>query len=135
MRDSDFIENELIENYDYDIAEISYAVTRAVQFWNEVPPPIQIFSTENFPFRHIWLEGVQLFLFEMIEEHYRRNYFPHSLGGTTIDDKNKFRLYREAWADRFNRFRYDIMRQKVRMNAETGSGTSAGFFNSFTFNY
>lgn len=133
LRDSDIIENELIANYDYDVAEISYAVTRAVQFWNETPPNVGFFTTSDFPFRNIWLTGIQLFLYEMIEEHYRRNYLPHSLGGATIDDKNKFQLYRAAWTDRFNRFKSDIVRQKVRMNAEMGSGTAGGLYSYFTF--
>ncbi|MEM2003816.1 MAG: hypothetical protein QXQ37_04100 [Nitrososphaerota archaeon] len=126
IRDSDAIENELINNFEYDVAEISYAATRTVQFWNEIPPSVYFFDTSTFPFRNLWLTGIQLFLFEIIEEHYRRNYFPHSSGGLAVDDKNKFRIYHEAWAARLQLFRNDVMRQKIRINAEFTSGIVTG---------
>jgi len=129
LRDSDFIENELIDNYDYDVAEISYATARTVKYWNELPPPVAFYTTSKFPFRNIWFTGIQLFLFEMIEEHYRRNYFPYSLGGMSIDDKNKFQIYNAAFQDRFKRFRADVMAQKIRINTELATGSVEGFKN------
>lgn len=131
IRDSDFVENELINNFEYDVAELAYAVTRTVQFWNEIPPPVCLFTTRDFPFLNIWLTGIQLFLFEIIEEHYRRNFFPHSTSGFAVDDKNKFRIYHEAWQTRFQVFRSDVMRQKVRMNAEMAEGTLTGFYTPY----
>jgi hypothetical protein len=128
LRDSDYVENELINNVDFDVAEISYAATRTVMFWNEVPPPVKVFSTSTFPFRNIWLTGIQLFLFEAIEEHYRRNWFPHSSGGVSIDDKNKFRLYKDAWLARLQLFRSDIMKQKIRINTEMTHGIVGGYY-------
>ncbi len=132
LRDSDAIENELIANYDFDLAELCYAVVRAVQYWNETPPLLQYYTTSHFPFRNMWLTGIQLFLFEMIEEHYRRNYLPHSLGGLTTDDKNKMQLYRAAWNDRFQRFSVAVKQQKIRMNAELGTGTVGGFYSYYS---
>lgn len=119
LKDSSFVENELLGNYEFDVAEISYAVTRTVQYWNETPPDVTRYSTKNFPFKNIWLVGTQLFLFEALEEHYRRNQLPYNAGGLTIDDKNKFQFYRAAWQDRFNRFARDVHLQKVRINTSS----------------
>jgi len=86
------------------------------------------FSTKNFPFREIWLEGIQLFLFELMEEYYRRNFFKVSAGGTVTDDMNKHREYGAAWKERFARFKELVMHQKAQINLTGGYSTlSAGY--------
>lgn len=128
LRDSSHIENELISNYEFDLAEIAYAAARTVQYWNEIPPPVSFYTTRNFPFKNLWLTGIQLFLFESLEEHYRRNHLQYSAGGLTVDDKNKFHLYRAAWQDRFQRFLRDMQLQKVRINTSVISTTTGPGF-------
>lgn len=118
LRDSSLFENELLGNYEYDIADISYAATRVIRTWNETPPPVASFSTRNFPFTNLWLNGIQLYLFDIIQEHYRRNQFPYSAGGFSVDDRNKFQLYRLAWSDKLNLFMEDMRRIKRRLNLE-----------------
>jgi len=119
IRDNDPADNLLLDTYDFDLAEICHAAVRVVQLWNDQPPAISraIYTTNTFPFRDIWLEGIQLFLFLIAEEHYRRNWLPHRAGGTSTDDKNKFREYRAAWQDRFQTFRHRIMHAKAQINA------------------
>ena len=130
LRDSDPQINELIENHDFDLAEISHAATRVVQFWNDQPPPVAaaMYSSVNFPFREIWLKGIHVFLFQVAEEHYRRNRFPYSAGGTQIDDKSKAPDYNRAWNERFQEFRQMVMHRKVQINA-------GGAFNTLRSGY
>jgi hypothetical protein len=130
LRDSDPIENELISNHDTDLAEICASAVRAVEFWNDTPPIVgrMSYSTINFPFREIWLTGIQLFLFQMLEEHYRRNVFPYSAGGVTTDDKNRHKEYNAAWTTRMQQYRSMVMHQKARINL-------AGAFGSFLAGY
>jgi hypothetical protein len=125
LRDSDFLENELIDNLDFDLAEMCYAMTRVVNYWNDQPPPILTanFTTNNFPFRDIWIDGIRVFLFQLAEEHYRRNFFTHSAGGTSVDDKNRFREYNAAMKDAFDSFRKKLIHQKVQLNARNAFGT------------
>ena len=125
IRDSDPLVNELIDNHDYDVAEIAHAATRCVQYWNEQPPPVPnaIFTALNFPFREIWLKGIQLFLFQIIEEHYRRNRLPYNAGGTQIDDKNKQADYNRAWSERLQEFRQLVMHRKAQLNANNAFGS------------
>jgi len=118
LRDSDPQLNELISEYDFDLGEIAYAATRTIQYWNDQPPTITRaqYSTKTFPFRDIWLEGIQLYLFELAEEHYRRNFFRVTAGGTVTDDKNKHREYNAAWKERFARFKELVMHRKAQIN-------------------
>lgn len=131
LRDSSLFENELLGNYEYDVAEISYAVTRVVRFWNELPPPVAFFSTRNFPFTNLWLTGTQLYLFDLIQEHYRRNQFPYSAGGFSVDDRNKFQLYRIAWTDKMAVFTEEIKKLKRRLNVEDAQVTVPGPFSYY----
>jgi hypothetical protein len=118
LRDSDPYENELIEHFDYGLVEICMAAVRAVVCWNEQPPAIGglTFSTITMPYRDIWLTGGHLFLFEMAEEHYRRNFLAYNAGGMTTDDKNRHRDYAAAWQNRYQRYRELIMHKKAQAN-------------------
>jgi len=133
LRDGDPEMNELIDTYDFDLAEICWCAVRVIQFWNDQPPLIRIarFSTKNFPFREIWLKGIHLFLFELAEEHYRRNRLPYSAGGVNTDDKARAREYNQAWKERHASFRQMVMHQKAQINASQcwsslGSGYGYG---------
>jgi len=133
LRDGDPMLNELIDTYDFDLAEIVYCAIRCVQFWNEQPPQMRIarYSTKNFPFREIWLKGIHLYLFELAEEHYRRNRLPYQAGGVNTDDKAKAREYNQAWKERHASFRQMVMHQKAQINASQcwmsfGSGYNYG---------
>lgn len=119
MRDNSPYENELTEEFAYTMAEISQAAVRTINFWNEQPPLISVarYSTISFPFREIWTQGIKLFLFQMAEEHYRRNHFKHSSGGVTTDDKNRHREYNAAWKEQHAQFKQLVMHEKARINA------------------
>jgi hypothetical protein len=134
MRDNSALDNELLGNKDFDLAEICFALARTVQFWNDQPPPVFTarYSTLNFPFREIWLEGVQLWLFQIAEEHYRRNKFPHSAGNLTTDDKNRNREYNAAWKERYETFRRLVMHRKAQLNAGNSFTTLRSGYDLFS---
>lgn len=135
LRDNDPVDNLLLDYYDFDLAEIAHAAVRTVQFWNDALPQIAIgrFSTKNFPHRDVWLEGIQLFLFLIAEEHYRRNALAHSAGGTRIDDKNKFTQYRAAWQDRMSSFQQRVTTLKVALNASQGFSSTGFYYGIYGF--
>lgn len=122
LAESDPLQSLLREEYVYDLADICYAATRAIQFWNDSPPPVgnAYFSTKNFPFPEIWLTGIQLYLLEAIEEWYRRNKFQFNAGGTAVDDLNRDRDYKAAWQERFVEWRRKVMHKKAELNANNG---------------
>ena len=130
LRDSDPAENELINNWDFDLAEICHAAVRSVLDWNETPPDLANarFNTLSFPFKHIWLYGIHTYLFFVAEEHYRRNHLPYSAGGVNIDDKNRHQLYGQAAMMRQKDWNHMLLRQKVSMNMNRGFRTiSSGY--------
>lgn len=118
LRDSDIYENLLIDTHDFDIAEICHAAGRSVMFWNESLPIMSglSYTTKTFPFREIWLKGIHFYLFQIAEEHYRRNKLKMSAGGTSLDDKNRDKEYKIAWQERYQEFQKMVQAQKVRLN-------------------
>ncbi|NBZ97017.1 MAG: hypothetical protein EBR40_11450, partial [Proteobacteria bacterium] len=122
LRDSAPGESYLIENLMFDDAEIALAITRPIQYWNEVPPPIGIFTTQNFPFRYHWLEGICANLFFMVAEQYRRNQLSYSAGGLSVDDQNKEANYEQAGQIRWQAYREWVRAKKAEINLEGGYG-------------
>jgi hypothetical protein len=125
LRDSDIYENMLIDDHDFPLAELSMAAVRAVQFWNQQPPIMAraVFTTMNFPFEQTWLEGIQLYLFQLAEEHYRRNKLQYGAGGTSTNDKNRDAEYKKAWQERYQEFTRLVRHQKAQINVNGGWGS------------
>lgn len=103
LRDSAGTENLLLDDIEFHDEQILLALAEPVRFWNESPPPIELYNTRNFPYRGAWISGVLAQLHLMAANHYRRNRLAHSAGGTTVDDKNKEREYlgegQRLWAE------------------------------------
>lgn len=116
LRDSGGAENFLLDNVKFDDAEIALAVQRPVQYWNEVPPPIETYSTQNFPFRYHWLEGICANLFLMVAEHFRANNLQYQAAGVAVNDQDKMGVYEEAAARRNAAFQSFVRAKKVEMN-------------------
>ena len=122
LRDSSPAESSLLDRLMFDDAEIALAITRPIQYWNEVPPPIGIFTTQNFPFRYHWLEGICANLFFMVAEQYRRNQLSYSAGGLSVDDQNKEANYEQAGQIRWQAYREWVRAKKAEINLEGGYG-------------
>jgi hypothetical protein len=121
IRDSDILENLLIDWHDFDLAEICLATVRVLQAWHDSMPPVRTsYTTKNFPFQELWKRGIQLFLFQIAEEHYRRNKLEFSAGGTSSNDKNRDREYKAAWQERFVDFTREIRARKAAINVRNG---------------
>lgn len=125
LAEADAMQSLLREEFVYDLADICYAATRAVQFWNDQPPPVSnaVYSTQAFPFPEIWLTGTQLFLLEAAEEWYRRNKLAYNAGGTQVDDLNRDREYKAAWQERFQEWRRKVMHKKAELNVKNAYRT------------
>jgi len=94
IRDNDPADNLLLDDLEFDATEIAQAVLRPIQYWNEIPPPLRPpQTTKTFPFKEMWLVGIQAYLFDIAASHYRRAALPYSAGGVQVDDKNKEKEY------------------------------------------
>lgn len=123
LRDSSPNESFLLENLMFDDAEIALAIARPVQYWNEIPPPLdRTYNTQNFPFRYHWLEGICANLFLMVAEQYRRNQLQYQAGGIAVDDQNKEANYERAGQTRWQAYRDWVRATKATINLESCYG-------------
>jgi len=123
MRDNGPADNSLLDDVEFDAAEITQAVLRPIMYWNETPPPIQpLLTTKTFPFREMWMVGIQSYLFDMVSSHYRRNQLAYNAGGLSIDDKNKEQQYRAASNQLTQQFREMLRAKKMEINIGLFSG-------------
>lgn len=122
LRDSAAAESYLLDGLAFDDAEIALAITRPIDYWNEVPPPTTRYTTENFPHRYHWLEAIAGQLFLMAEESYRRNQLEYSAGGISIDDMNKEKNYGQAAQVRNAAWREFVRQRKASDNIAEGFG-------------
>lgn len=128
LRDNAPEDNLLLDHVDFDLAEISLAVARPIQLWNELLPPVAPYTTSDFPYRYHWLQAIAGNLFLIAAEHYRRNHLPYNAGGVAIDDKNKFMQYEQAGQLRLAEFKQWAQSRKIAINISNG-------FSSFGSDY
>ena len=135
LRDSAAGESYLLDRLMFDDAEIALAITRPVQYWNEIPPPLdRIYNTQTFPFRYHWLEGICANLFLMVAEQFRRNQFNYSAAGLAVDDQNKEAAYERAGQTRWQAYREWVRATKASINLEScyGEVTSNYKYSAYT---
>lgn len=134
LRDSAPGESYLLDNLMFDDAEIALAISRPIMYWNETPPPIETYTTQNFPFRYHWLEGICANLFLMVAEQFRRNDFQYAAAGLQINDQNKSQAYEQAGQARWQAYREWVRTTKASINLEScwGEVTSTYKYSAYT---
>lgn len=116
--------NRLIDEFEFDIAEICDAIVRTTLYFNSAPPIAgQLFDTRTFPWRYQWMDGIAAHLYEYAATYYRRNALKHQTGGVNVDDLNKEREYLQAWKLRQDKWTSWVQMKKVETNMSEGFGT------------
>jgi len=134
LRDNAPQDNMLLDEVEFDAAEIAQAVLRPIQYWNETPPPIQpMLTTKTFPFREMWMLGIQSYLFSMAANHYRRNQLAYSAGGMSVDDKNKEQQYLAAGNMLQQQFREMLRAKKIEINISLFAGSLGSPYGSMFY--
>jgi len=124
LKDNAGADNVLLDDVEFDAAEIAQAVLRPLQYWNEIPPPMRpMQTTKTFPFREMWLLGIQAYLLEIASHNYRRNQLSYSAGGVSVDDKNKDQPYSAVSARLLQRFQEMCRAKKIEINISLFSGS------------
>lgn len=129
LRDSTPEESLLLDNIKFDDAEIALAITRPVEYWNEIPPDVKQYTTSTFPFRYFWLEAICGNLFLMLAEQYRANNLSYAASGIQVDDQNKEPNYERAAQTRLTEWRDFVRRKKAEINLDNcygGIGSTYG---------
>jgi hypothetical protein len=123
LRDSSPQESFLLDNLMFDDAEIALAISRPVMYWNETPPFLDVkYTTQNFPWRYHWLEGICANLFFMVAEQFRRNQLSYSAAGVSLDDQNKEPNYERAGQTRWQAYQQWVRGIKAAINLESCYG-------------
>lgn len=123
LRDSSAEESLLLDNIRFSDVEVALAIGRPVEYWNEMPPDLGVrMTTQNFPFRFHWMEGITAGLFWMLEEQFRANHLSYSAAGVQVNDQDKEPNYARAAERRWANFVEFVKRKKGAINLENGFG-------------
>lgn len=124
--------NLLIDEYEFDVAEVALCAQRCVDYFNEIQPPLnRRFTTNDFPARYHWLEGIVYQLFLIAASWYRRNRMAYQAGGVQIDDTNREQEYLRAAQMHERNWKEWVMREKARMTMEEGVGSFGSDYRSW----
>ncbi len=135
IRDNAPEDNYLLDEIEFDDAELAASITRPIMQFNEMPPPSdQLYNTATFPYRYHWLEAIVANLYMIAAAHYRRNQLAYSAAGLSIDDKNKEKQYLEIAAYHKKNWEDFAKATKVRANMEAGFGTILSGYSYFNWN-
>lgn len=108
--------NYLLDELEFSDSDIIFAMRRTVDTFNEINPPVCIYSCYNFPHRSHWIKGTIANLLASIAHKYRRNSLQYSAGGLSVADQEKAREYDAMAAKMDAEFLQWAERKKVTMN-------------------
>lgn len=120
MRDVDPEGNFLLDELDFKTNEIALMIRRAVDYWNEVPPPVSTYKATTFPYRYHLSLGVIGLLHQMASIHKMRNNLDYSAGGVTIADTIKWQQYENIGTRLWDEYRSWVRQKKYQINIEGG---------------
>lgn len=128
LMDSNRNENLLLDDIEFKDEQILQAMWEPVRFWNESPPPIERFSTHDFPFHGAWITGVLGQLHMTMAMHFRRNVFRGATGGT--NDKDKEREYLAEGQRLWQEYQAWVLNKKVEINLKKFAGQSISAYST-----
>lgn len=130
IRDNAPEENLLLDDFEFDLAEMCVAAEGGVRYWNEAQPPVGVsFNTRNYAVRDKWLNYITGRMMQIAAYRFRRNHLPYQAGGLSIDDQNKFQQYDQIGMALIQDYREWVKNKKVEINcyaAMTSTGSPYG---------
>jgi len=138
LRDVDPESNFLIDELDFKTNEIALMIRRAVDYWNETPPPVAYYKATNFPWRYHLSLGVIGLLHEMASIHKMRNDLDYQAGGVSVKDTSKWQQYASIGARLWDEYRKWVKQKKYQINIEggysrLGSGYDRSLYGAFGY--
>lgn len=130
MRDVCAEANFLIDSVECHKEEIIYAIRRPIEYWNEVPPPVQTFSPRNFPFRYHWMNATIGELLGIVGLWLRRNDLDYSAGGLTVMDTKKWEFYIERSNALKAEYKEFVLNKKIEINIQGGYNMIGGYWST-----
>lgn len=125
LRDSSAHEGgNMFDDVEFGGEEIALALAEPVRLWNESPPPIERYTTRDFPYRGAWLSGVKGQLHLQAANFYRRARMATQGGGVQLDDRNKEREYLQEGQRLWQEYTSWMLTKKVEHNLRRFSGAA-----------
>jgi hypothetical protein len=123
--------NTLIEDFEFSDVQITYAIRRPVDEWNESPPCLtgHTYTASTFPWREFWLRATCAHLLRMAGHHYSRNNLRYNAGGVSVQDKDKMNEYMTQADMLFKEWKEWMMltKREININACFGTISSPSF--------
>lgn len=116
LRDSCPDLNFLLDAQEYADKEIAFMIRRAVDFWNETPPPIIQYTPITFPYHFHWMEAVIGQLQLSVSTWKLRNHLQYTAGGVTVDDTSRWKDYLEQGQLRWQTYQAWVRNKKIEIN-------------------
>lgn len=132
LRDTAPEESYLLDHLSWDAAELAEAIASAVDVWNEMLPPIRTYTTQNYPYRLAWINGVIAILFRMAAEWYQRNDLQYAAAGTQVADMRKWQWYKQEGDKRWQEYKDWVQKQKIAVNLNGGFGGVGSDYGRFS---
>lgn len=123
LRDNDPSENLLLDDLEFGPQEITDALTSAIDYWNEVPPAIQAYDYNEFPYRYHLKIGACAQLLRMAANRFRRNELNYSIPGGGVSDQSRAPAYDAAADKLWTEYRKWVTVKKYELNTEQGWGS------------
>jgi hypothetical protein len=130
LRDSGAVENRLLQTVRFSDEELILAMSRPVQYWNEIPPPVGTYDMRSFPYRYHWLQGTIGYLMMMLSEYQRANQLEYSAGGISVRDQSAFMTYAQASELYISQYKTFVRQKKIETNIRGGFGSVGSQFGS-----
>lgn len=108
--------SNLLDDTEFTDLDLIFAQRRVVQMWNETPPPVARYTTNDFPYRYWWLEATVGELLRMSAARYRRNRLAYQAGGMAVDDQSKADEYEKIGQLKLEQFKEWMRTEKYRIN-------------------
>lgn len=118
--------NYLIDDLEFTDAEILHCMRKAVDAFNDTPPAVLRYNTNNFPFWDAWVSATVAYLLKMIWHRYARNVLEYSAAGVSVQDQRyqADTYMRQATAE-LDRYADWCQSTQVRANISAGYGSIA----------
>jgi hypothetical protein len=120
--------NFLLDAVEFKDEEIAWAIRRPIDYWNEIPPPIGLYSPVNFPYRYHWMEAVIGELLRMVAHWLRRNDLDYSAAGLTVRDTSKWPDYMKMGQERLQAWQVFVKNKKIEKNIAGGFASLGGYY-------
>jgi hypothetical protein len=127
IRDRCALDNFLLDDIEFKQEELYLMMRRAVDNWNEEPPPGFEFSPVTFPYRYNWCNAVIGELLIMAAYQLRRNKLDYTAGGVQIEDEARWEVYLAEGRRLREEYKAFIRRKKLELNVADGFQSLGGY--------